>query len=316
MHQWTKTWLLKFNEAKCNVLHLGGNNPKNAYFIGDEGNRTQLAVTRLEKDLGVHIDETLSFNQHIEKVTKKAASRCAKILKNFTFRSRDVLLPIFKSILRPILEYANCAWNTQLQKQKDELESIQRSFTKNIFSVKKLNYEERLKNLKLPSLEFRRLRGDLIQTFKILRRFYDIKTVDSLFQLSNNKQLRGHRLKLTKHHVNYEERLKNLKLPSLEFRRLRGDLIQTFKILRRFYDIKTVDSLFQLSNNKQLRGHRLKLTKHHVNKTQYKNFFTNRIVNHWNNLPSHIIEADSVNSFKNKIDEHLKDKMFKINLSD
>merc|ERR1711963_630999 len=232
MHQWTKTWLLKFNEAKCNVLHLGGNNPKNAYFIGDEGNRTQLTVTKLEKDLGVHIDETLSFDQHVEKITKKASSRCAKILKNFTFRSRDVLLPIFKSIVRPILEYANCAWNTQLQKHKDELESIQRSFTKNIFSVKKLSYEERLKNLKLPSLEFRRLRGDLIQTFKILRHFYDIKTVDSLFQLSNSKQLRGHRLKLTKHHVN---------------------------------------------------------------KTQYKNFFTNRIVNHWNNLPpSHIIEADSV----------------------
>jgi len=202
--------------------------------------------------LGVHIDENLNFEQHIEKITKKAASRCANILKNFTFRSRDVLLPIFKSMVRPILEYANCAWNTELQKHKDEIESIQRSFTKNIFSVKKLSYEQRLENLKLPSLEYRRLRGDLIQTFKILRQFYDIKTVDSLFQLSNNNRLRGHRLKLTKHHVN---------------------------------------------------------------KTQYKNFFTNRIVNQWNHLPSHIIEADSVNSFKNKIDEHLKDKMYKINLS-
>ena len=252
MHQWTKTWLLKFNEAKCNVLHLGGNNPRHTYFIGDEGSRTKLTVTKLEKDLGVHIDENLNFEQHIEKITKKAASRCANILKNFTFRSRDVLLPIFKSMVRPILEYANCAWNTELQKHKDEIESIQRSFTKNIFSVKKLSYEQRLENLKLPSLEYRRLRGDLIQTFKILRQFYDIKTVDSLFQLTNNNRLRGHRLKLTKHHVN---------------------------------------------------------------KTQYKNFFTNRIVNQWNHLPSHIIEADSVNSFKNKIDEHLKDKMYKINLS-
>ena len=118
-------------------------------------------------------------------------------------------------------------------------------------------------------------------------------------------------------HLSYEDRLEKLKLPSLEFRRLRGDMIQTFKITRQFYDRKTVDSLFQLRNNQRLIGHRLKLklTKIHVNKSQFKNFFTNRVVNCWNSLPEHIIEADSINSFKNKVDEHLKEKMYKIKLT-
>ena len=201
----------------------------------------------------MHIDESLSFDQHIDKITKKASSKCAGILKNFSLRSKEVMVPLFKTIVRPILEYANSAWNTGLQKHTNDIEKVQRNFTKNIYSVK---------------------------------------------------------------HLNYEERLKKLNLPSLEFRRLRGDLIQTFKITNEFYDKKTVTSLFELNNNRMLRGHRLKITKKHVNKSQFKNFFTNRIVNCWNDLPSFIIEADSVNSFKNKIDEHLKDKMFKIKLSE
>ena len=252
MHQWTKTWLLRFNEAKCNVLHLGDNNPRHKYYIGDEPNRTQMPVTTLEKDLGVHIDENLNFDQHIEKITKKAASKCSQILRNFTFRSKDVMVPIFKSLVRPILEYSNCAWNTGLQKHTDDIEKVQRNFTKNIFSVRNLCYEDRLEKLKLPSLEFRRLRGDLIQTFKITRNFYDSRTVATLFQFSNNQRLRGHRLKITKIHVN---------------------------------------------------------------KTQFKNFFTNRIVNCWNGLPSHIIEADSINSFKNKVDDHFKEQMYKMRLT-
>ena len=253
MHKWTKSWLLKFNEAKCNVLHLGDKNPRHEYFIGDASNRTKLNVTNLEKDLGVHIDESLSFDQHIDKITKKASSKCAAIMKNFSLRSKDVMVPLFKTIIRPILEYANSTWNTGLQKHANDIEKVQRNFTKNIFSVK---------------------------------------------------------------HLNYEERLKKLNLPSLEFRRMRGDLIQTFKITNGYYDKKTVESLFEFNNNRMLRGHRLKIAKKHVNKSQFQNFFTNRIVNCWNDLPSHIIEADSVNSFKNKIDEHLKDKMFKIKLSE
>ena len=251
LFKWTETWMLSFNKSKCQVLHLGDKNPRHSYFIGPPNDKIKLNVTTLEKDLGVHIDQKLTFEQHIEKITQKAASKCAKIIKNFTFRSEDVLVPIFKSLVRPVLEYANTAWSPGLRKHIDEIEKIQKNYTRCIYKVK---------------------------------------------------------------HLSYKERLKKLKLPSLEFRRFRGDLIQTFKILRNYYDKSTVCSLFMLNENQNLRGHKYKLKKTYYKKLQYKNFFTQRVVNHWNKLPEHIVEADSVNSFKSKIDDHFKHLMYNTNL--
>ena len=251
MYNWTSSWLLKFNETKCQVLHLGENNPKYDYFIGTDDSRVKLEESNLEKDLGVYIDPNLNFEKHIEKITQKAASKCSSILRNFTFRSKEVLVPLFKSLIRPVLEYANTAWSGGLRKNINEVEKIQRSFTKNIYQVK---------------------------------------------------------------HLPYEKRLEKLNLPSLEYRRFRGDLIQTFKIARNFYDNCTVNTLFNFKANERLRGHKYKINKIYYKKVQFKHFFTNRVANHWNNLPHSIVEAESTNIFKNKIDEHFKDQMFKINL--
>ena len=253
MYEWTQRWQLMFNETKCKVLHLGQNNEGHAYYIGNGNNRIRLEVTELEKDLGVYVDKHLNFEEHINKITSKAASKCARILKNFSYRNKEVLVPIFKTIIRPILEYANSTWCSGLKKNKAEIEKVQRIYTKNIYQVK---------------------------------------------------------------HLSYEDRLKRLQLPSLEFRQFRGDLIQTYKIARNIYDQETVANLFSFSKSERLRGHRYKITKFYFNKVQYKHFFTNRVTNHWNNLPSHIVEADSLNSFKNKIDEHFKDIMYKTDLFD
>ena len=105
-------------------------------------------------------------------------------------------------------------------------------------------------------------------------------------------------------------------MPSLEYRRFRGDLIQTYKIAKNLYDKETVDTLFKFKENDRLRGHKYKITKVYYNKVQFKHFFTNRVANHWNSLPSHIVEADSLNIFKNKIDEYFKDKKFSIDLTE
>ena len=102
-----------------------------------------------------------------------------------------MLVPLFKSLIRPVLEYANTAWSGGLRKNINEVEKIQRSFTKNIYQVKHLPYEKRLEKLNLPSLEYRRFRGDLIQTFKIARNFYDNCTVNTLFNFKANERLRG-----------------------------------------------------------------------------------------------------------------------------
>ena len=126
--------------------------------------------------------------------------------------------------------------------------------------------------------------------------------------------------KFTKHikglqNISYEERLKRIKLPSLEYRQLRNDMIQVFKIAKNFYDPVSTNTVFDFANNSRLRGHIFKINKQHTNKSKYKNFFSNRVVNNWNRLPNDIVNAESLNDFKNKFDELNKDILFSTDIN-
>ena len=112
----------------------------------------------------------------------------------------------------------------------------------------------------------------------------------------------------------YEERLRRIKLPSLEFRRFRGDLIETYKIAHNLYDKNSVNSLLNFRSKSRLRGHQFTIIKNSTKKYSYQHFFTNRVCNAWNSLPEDIANAKSLNSFKNKIDKKYKDLMFITNL--
>ena len=111
----------------------------------------------------------------------------------------------------------------------------------------------------------------------------------------------------------YGERLKCLKLPSLEFRRFRGDQIEVFKMCHKLYDPKTTNNLINF-NTSITRSHNFKLLKSRVNTTQFLNFFTHRIVNPWNKLPRDIVNVGCVNLFKNCIDSYFKEHLYSINL--
>jgi hypothetical protein len=101
----------------------------------------------------------------------------------------------------------------------------------------------------------------------------------------------------------YETRLKELGLTTLKTRRLRADMLEVFKIMQGFERIDA-DSLFERSTQ-ITRGHKWKFYKKSV-KTDYGKFkFSNRVVNDWNNLPLHVVEATSVNDFKGKLDHYL-----------
>ena len=108
----------------------------------------------------------------------------------------------------------------------------------------------------------------------------------------------------------YEERLRSLNLPSLEYRRLRGDMIETYKILHNVYDSKTTKNLLTKADSKITRGHDLKLIKKSVGTTSFQHFFTNRITNTWNSLPQDTATAGSVNAFKNRLDKFLVSKTY------
>ena len=109
--------------------------------------------------------------------------------------------------------------------------------------------------------------------------------------------------------LTYAERLRKLKLPSLRYRRLRGDMIETYKIVSGVYDKRVTENLLPLhtSTQHQTRGHSLKLAKNRSRLDIRKHFFTNRVVEDWNSLPESVVTAQNVKIFENRLDKLWKD---------
>ena len=85
---------------------------------------------------------------------------------------------------------------------------------------------------------------------------------------------------------------------------MRGDMIETFKILNGVYDTRVTSGLFKLVENSTTRGHYLKISKQRCNRDMRKYSFTNRVVDIWNSLPECVIRAKSVHQFENRLDKY------------
>ena len=79
-----------------------------------------------------------------------------------------MFLNLYKSIVRPHLEYASTVWSVLYKKDCISIENVQRRATRMVHSIRHLNYSDRMRELGLPSLQYRRTRADLIEVFKIL----------------------------------------------------------------------------------------------------------------------------------------------------
>ena len=88
--------------------------------------------------------------------------------------------------------------------------------------------------------------------------------------------------------MSYEERLLKLNLPSLEYKRHRGDMIQVYKIDHKHYDKLSIQDLITFKNDDRLRRHNFTIVKKQTNKKSLAIFFPNRVVNSWNKLPYYI----------------------------
>ena len=141
LSSWSEKWGVGFNCGKCGVMHLGKNNPNYKYTL----NNKPLNVTLSEKDLGVHVDPLLNFQDHIDIKVKKARQIAGLVSRTITYKSRDIMVPLYKSLVRPILEYGNAVWFSYLRRNIDLIKGVQRSFTRNIIGVKGMDYEDRLK---------------------------------------------------------------------------------------------------------------------------------------------------------------------------
>ena len=242
--KWSTTWGLPFAPSKCKLVQLGNRNQLNKYTMpggGSLSEQLELEISHGEKDLGVLVYSNLTFKEHIASKVKTANQMMGIIKQAFTVLDKQMFLSLYKSLVRPHLEYAQAAWSPCLQGQIDELERVQRRATKIVPGLHRLSYVERLQMLKLPTLVYRRLRGDMIEVYKIL------------------------------HHI---------------------------------YDPEVTKNLLPSASSHNLRGNTLKIYHQQCNSSIRHNFFALRVAKPWNSLPDYVCMAPSVNSFKSRLDSH------------
>ena len=158
-------WGLKLNVSKCAVLRFSPRSSplpfsgQSPYKIGDEFIKFSLC----HADLGVSVDRTLRFHDHVRQTVAIAANLSSNLLRSTLCRDSDFMINLFVSHIRPKLEYASPLWNVGFISDTKLLESVQRRWTKAIDGLQNVPYGERLKCLNLFSMKVRLLRGDIIQ---------------------------------------------------------------------------------------------------------------------------------------------------------
>ena len=250
LQDWSNKWLLKFNIDKCHVLTLGKFEDiryTQRYKLDGE----ELEHVFDEKDLGVTLDSELKFRDHMNIKINKANSMAGLIRRSFDYLDGPLFRQLFTTLVRPHLEYCQSVWSPHLQKDINAIESVQRRATKLVNGMNGLDYPERLEKLNLPTLAFRRRRGDMIELYKHFH-VYDNATLPATF-LPRTKAKRKHE----------------------------------FQLERMF-------------------------PKDGVRGIQYNSFYY-RSIEVWNNLPRNVVNAESINDFKNKLDAHWTDHPLKFN---
>ena len=127
-----------------------------------------LTPTQQLRDLGVTVSSNLSWTPQIKAMADKARQKAAWVLSVFHTRNSTIMLTLYKSMVRSLLEYCCPLWNPRKMSDIQELEGVQRTFTARIAGVQHLDYWERLKKLAIMSLQRRRERYILLHMWKIL----------------------------------------------------------------------------------------------------------------------------------------------------
>lgn len=195
--QWSETWDLPLNLDKCQVL------TRLESSINTE--HTGIAPVSVVRDLGIKVASDFKWAPQCQFAAGKAWKELFRLCGTVSSRTPEVFIPLYSTIVRPHLEYCVQAWSPYMKKDIACLERVQRVATRMVNGLKHEAYDQRLKRLGLFSLSRRRLRGDLIEAFKIVKgKSGSLK--DDLFQLLPGDRTRGHSLRLARTHSRLDVR--------------------------------------------------------------------------------------------------------------
>ena len=245
LEHWSRTWQMQFNTSKCKVMHLGRTgNPGNVYMMGG----SVLESTKAEKDIGVMVQDSLKPSLHCSKAAAKANAVLGQISRAVLYRDSNTFIRLYIVYVRPVLEYCIQAVGPYAEGDKLCLERVQMRAVRMVSNIAKGTYEERLRALNLTTLEERRWRGDMIQTWRIMTG-KDRVDASTWFDMEADRPREG------------------------------------------------------ASTTRNAAGC------HAIRPREFKykergEFFSNRVVKDYNQLPNSVKQAQNINCFKNSLDDH------------
>ena len=189
IREWSLLWELPFNGDKCKCMHIGKEKNKHSYHMNDY-------ALQKEKDLGILIDDKLKYHTHTSSVIKKANSILGLIKRSFSVLDKNTLPRLYTAMVPPHLEYGNVIWGPHYKGGIKAIEKVQKRATKIVPSLKNVHYVRRQETLHLPSLVYRRKRGDMIMCFKMMSKQVNVD-MNTYFTM-NNFKTSGHEYKILK----------------------------------------------------------------------------------------------------------------------
>ena len=198
---WASSWHMKFNNGKCKYMHFGSTRPITMQFTMSSSGQSRHIIEQstVERDLGVMVNSRMKCDDHIDKVVQTANGVLCSLKNAFKYWTTDNFKKLYSAFVRPHLEFCTAAWNPTQKKDIKRLEKVQRRATKLVPHLKNLNYKERLAAIGLTTLEERRVRGDIIQMYKINSKINQVRlhalvesstTIDTALPSSNLRRKR------------------------------------------------------------------------------------------------------------------------------
>ena len=169
LDSWAKNNNMEFNKKKFQVLRYGANEDlknETSYFSGN----FEEIIERYEtiRDLGVELSDDGAFDDHLEKVCKKARQKSGWLFRTFYSRKTLFLRQMFKSLVQPHLDYCSQLWSPMEGPQMEKMEKVLKDFTKRIPELQGLNYWQRLEKIKMSSEQRRMEIYKIIYIWKIM----------------------------------------------------------------------------------------------------------------------------------------------------